>query len=232
MYLVLDGAAPAEERIEDLGLLIGRNSGSPIGDSNLDGRAILTRRPRRKNADPVTPLGSVFDGILDQVLEGVLHRQLVREHQRQVRLDLFFNNALGPGERGAARTQSFLDHSFDCDGLARPNRMSGPGARKTEDLLHQRLQLFGFVVNQGPVALHLLGPGGDLTAQIERRSADHRERCAQFVGYSSDEVHLQPGQTLRAPREADQRRNGSQDEKQNSERRRKILPARARHHRF
>src|SRR5258708_15287626 len=133
MYLVLDGAATAEERIEDLLLLIWRNSGAAVGDSNFDGRSILTRRPRRKNADPVTPLRPVFDGILDQVLEGVLHRQLVREHQRQVRLDLFFDDALRPGERGAARTQSFLDHGFAGDRLARPHRMSGPGARKTED---------------------------------------------------------------------------------------------------
>src|SRR5579862_8335706 len=69
MDLIEHGALAAEERIEDVRLLLERNPGAMVGYANLDHRLLASHRPHRGDADPVAGFGAILGGVADQVLQ-------------------------------------------------------------------------------------------------------------------------------------------------------------------
>src|SRR5689334_10301613 len=74
MDLVLHGAAPAKERFEDVGLLVGRDSRSAIGDADVDRGFRVAAGSGCGEADPMAITRAIPGRVVEQVLERLFER--------------------------------------------------------------------------------------------------------------------------------------------------------------
>src|SRR5579872_320216 len=102
MHLVLQGAASAEERIEDTLAFLSWNAGSAVGNTNFDRRLFPVLSGCRENSNPASVASPVFYGIVQQILESVSHSHSVGEHQRQAGFNLPFDQQTGSVHGGFA----------------------------------------------------------------------------------------------------------------------------------
>src|SRR5579872_196542 len=96
MHLVLQGAASAEERIEDTLAFLSWNAGSAVGNTNFDHRLFPVLRGCRENSNPASVASPVFYGIVQQSLESVSHSHSIGEHRRQAGFNLPFDQQTAP----------------------------------------------------------------------------------------------------------------------------------------
>jgi len=71
MHLVLNGAATAKERVENVGPFVFGNARAAIGDADLDRRPAGALHSSGENADPVIRFRSLLQRVIDEVLQGV-----------------------------------------------------------------------------------------------------------------------------------------------------------------
>ena len=117
--LVLQGAAAAKERLEDVRLLVGGNSRSAIGHADFDGRFGIAAGSGCRDADPMAIAGAVFGRVVEQVLQRLFERHGVAHDDGQVPVDVRLQGATGllddragpirPSLRGCGRWRAARD---------------------------------------------------------------------------------------------------------------------------
>src|SRR5688500_12940780 len=105
-----DHVGGAVERLEDAGLLRGRNAEPAIGDADAD----LVSGVRGAHANP-PPCGAVLDGIADEVLEHTAESGFVTSHRRQIVRDVDLDVDTRAFDQRGRRAQHLIDEAGDID---------------------------------------------------------------------------------------------------------------------
>src|SRR5215469_11798406 len=123
------GATAAEERVEDAALLVFGDAGPAIGDPNFDETGICRGGDANRRC-------SVFDRVLDQVLQDVLHRQAVGEDGRKIGREVFFEDDAVPLDGIKRWLEAFVDELLDADRVALADDVASFAAGEAKDLFN------------------------------------------------------------------------------------------------
>lgn len=210
--LILLGAAAADEGVEDVGLFVFGDTWTAVGHADFDEVAGGAGNFVGGDADPIAVFGAVFDGVIEKILDGVFERHLVGHDEREGRFQILLDGDFASRGAETPGVEGLFDDAFDGNGGLFSDGVAGAGTGETEDLFDEGGKFFALILNERAVTFDLSRIGGHATAKVVGGGADDGEWSAKFVGYTGDEIHLQFGQVLLLPGEADKQNGGEEHE--------------------
>ena len=125
VHLIFDGPTASEEWIKHVFPFFFRDAGPAVEYTKLDCRARLAGDGGHKYADPVVALCPILHSVVEQILDRVLQRYAIGQHERQAWLDLFFYDQLRAVRSGHARVETIFDQFSHWHQFAFSNHAAG-----------------------------------------------------------------------------------------------------------